>query len=125
MSRRYAIFGKNHSERDIIENTYNTETWSIVISTLKRKNRVSKEKVIVTPESIKLAQKIKKELGIDVFPAIIRTRAGFSQKSNGAWSFYMLMPNLLDIGSCETVNYLLKKNVKFELLNNELIGESF
>ena len=47
----------------------------------------------------KLAQRIKKEFDIDVIPKIYRTRAGYWQRSRGAWSWFMLTEDNKDVGS--------------------------
>lgn len=41
--------------------------------------------------AILLAQRIKKEIGVDVEPIINRTRAGHWQRSAGAWKWLMMI----------------------------------
>lgn len=37
----------------------------------------------------RLVQRIKNEFNIDVEPKLYRTRAGYRQKANGTWLWYM------------------------------------
>lgn len=39
--------------------------------------------------AVKLAERIKKEVGIEIYPEIFRTRAGHWQRSAGAWKWFM------------------------------------
>ena len=46
-----------------------------------------------------LAKRIKKEFNIEVLPEIHRTRAGYWQRSEGAFSWFMVTKDSKDIGS--------------------------
>jgi hypothetical protein len=63
-----------------------------------------------------LAEKIYKELNIVTFPFIIRTASRGWGTSSGTWAWAMksVYQGVYtgDIGSCDPVKYLLKKNVK-------------
>ena len=58
----------------------------------------------------KLTKRIKNEFDIDVIPKIYRTRAGYWQRSRGAWSWFMLTEDNKDIGSLWSAKDVLKAN---------------
>jgi len=58
--------------------------------------------------AILLANRIKKEIGIEVESVINRTRAGRWQRAAGAWKWYMLTKNRRFVGSQDRAIYCLK-----------------
>lgn len=55
-----------------------------------------------------LAERIKKETGMVVIPVVHRTRCGYWQKAQGAWSWSMRTQDRLEIGSQFTATECLK-----------------
>ena len=56
----------------------------------------------------KLADRIKKEFDVEVIPVIHRTRAGYWQRSAGAFSWFMLTKENQNIGSQGPAKDVLK-----------------
>ena len=62
-----------------------------------------------TDLSLKLAKRIKEELGIEVEPIINRTYSGSIQRSGGAWSWFMYRTDRAgDVGSVSPATEVLK-----------------
>ncbi len=61
--------------------------------------------------AIRLANKLKKILNIDIEPIIYRTRAGHWQRSCGAWKWFVRTRDWLDYGSGETVKEIMKAKI--------------
>jgi len=58
--------------------------------------------------AIKLKNRLEKEFGIkNIIPKIHRTRAGYWQRAEGAWSWFMLCEDNTDIGSQWSANRVL------------------
>lgn len=67
-----------------------------------------------TKLALQLAERIKREFDIIVKPKIYRTRAGWSQRALGAFSWYMIS-DVEDIGSCYQALEVVKAK-KLELI---------
>ena len=64
-----------------------------------------------TKLALRLAKRIKEELGIEVEPIIHRSYAGHIERSCGAWSWWMFRTNkggIGDIGSQDTATKVVK-----------------
>ena len=59
----------------------------------------------------KLSLRIEKELGIKVEPKIYRTRAGYWQKAQGAWSWFMETKDNFEVGSQHSAKDVLNAKV--------------
>lgn len=75
----------------------------------------------ITPRAFKLYKKIKEHTGLIMFPAINRAYYGHWQRSLGEVSWGSRATNedreyIFEINSCDPVKYLLKLNVKIELM---------
>ena len=101
---------------------YDTEEWLSVLDFIFTLNQNRRYGIVhpspfkISPRTINLAKKIEQDLGIYVFPVIFRNYPGRHQRSAGAWNFYMFTSRLLSIGTCDTIQMLLRKNVKLEIL---------
>lgn len=72
----------------------------------------------------RLCKKIKDEVGCDCDPASFRrTYAGYWQRSNGAWSWFMLTKGGWDIGSSEPATKCVQKKYKIYKIGTELYLE--
>ena len=74
-----------------------------------------------TELSKKLAQRLKKEFNFDVEPIIQRTYAGYWQRSNGAWLWFMVGKGG-DIGSGYRAKEVLRAK-KLSSLSDEIFIE--
>jgi hypothetical protein len=61
--------------------------------------------------AIRLANKLKKFLNINAVPIIYRTRAGYWQRSCGAWKWFVRTEDWLYYGSGETVKEIMKAKI--------------
>ncbi|MFC0903764.1 hypothetical protein ACFHWD_03550 [Clostridium sp. MT-14] len=83
-----------------------------VIDYINSLNITKKRQFLITKRSLKLAAKIKKEIGVDVFPIIIRQYLGSMHNEAGYCTWYMLDRTMNMIGSADsTSDLLLKKNI--------------
>lgn len=75
---------------------------------------------------LRLCKKIKDEIGWDCDPTTFRrTRAGYWQRSMGAWSWYIQTRNShIDVGSSDTVTECVKDTNKLVRSGNEIYTEN-
>ena len=80
---------------------------------------------------LRLCKKLKEEVGFDADPTTFRrTRAGYWQKSQGAFSWVIrARGGWREIGCCDAASEVVKKKWRFELLCdrdgwvNEIVAE--
>jgi len=59
--------------------------------------------------AINLKNRLEKEFGIEnIIPEIHRTRAGYWQRAEGAWSWFMMCKDNTDVGSQWSATKVLK-----------------
>lgn len=79
--------------------------------------------------AIKLCKRLKTEFDIDVIPKIYRTYAGFWQRAEGTWSWFMLTKDNRDVGSLWSVTKVLKakelSRFNFDNTQTEILIEKY
>ncbi|MFB5759008.1 hypothetical protein [Paenibacillus medicaginis] len=75
-----------------IRQEYDNEKWKQVMELLVNQNMNTGNKGLITKASYKLAMRIKDELGVDVFPAIVRIDYGSMPKMERfSWKMYSII----------------------------------
>jgi hypothetical protein len=107
----------SYKDITLLDAEINSGKWNRVLDCLPN-NR--KGKAIMTPEAIKLARKVKKELDIDLFPSVNRTYSGYWQRSAGAFVWWMYDEYLHSLGGTDTIKNLLNKKNKLWIVGDEI-----
>jgi hypothetical protein len=78
-------------------------------------------KSYITPEALKLSERIYKQLGIELFPSIHKLHPGYWQRSSGAWLWEMMSITSFWYGSSTPAKVLLMKGVRlYEGTNGDI-----
>ena len=105
----------SRAEIDYVLDRFATENWSDVIDFLYREHvAFGKKRTVISSMGIKLSRKLLDELGIDVFPIVMRTYAKRILKGEGAFVWTMLEPCMIfeNVGGCWQASNYVKKGVK-------------
>jgi len=108
------LISQRIKDKNAVIKKYETDEWAYVVKRLNTLNYRLKERARyrITPESLRLAEKIERDIGIKVFPAVVRCYPG-SYRDAGAWvcAFYDELASG-NIGSGVAASELLKPKYK-------------
>lgn len=120
LSNYYLSFNKR-DKLEQIRNKYCAQEWGNVINYIVQLNMNCKQPNLITLNSIKLADKLKKQLDIEIFPVIIKNYLGALHNEEGLWTWKCFDKNvLIEYGSSFPTKQLLLKKNDIEVFNIRL-----
>lgn len=112
---------KDRENKKLIDSLYNCEKWQYAYNAIVNYNNLHKKKLYITRTSFEIAQRLRMDLDIEVFPVIFSTYYGYLQKASGAWTWFMYDREGGKVGSSQKSNFFLRQ--KNEILVNKEIHE--